>query len=567
MLEEGLNLDVHHLIPRFLAGTDDLSNLISLCDSCHAARHPNLQFSLARRIIRLWGLRLARLLDMQGELPENLHAIEGALHLLGRKNLRDGQLDAIIAALRGESILVVRPTGFGKSLCFQLPALISPRGALVLSPLKALMQDQIADLLLRKVPATFINSDLSCSEKNERLRFWENSGLKLLYCAPERFNIEIISNPHEIDILARGKPSFLVVDEAHCADRWGRDFRRDYGRIYQIRERLGNPPVLAFTATASPITQNRILESLGIPDSKRLLADIDRPNIALIRLRDTPDDMMERAKIVDSLLRQVNQGHSLIFVPTKKIGEIVKRVFSELGQNYPFYHGNLPYLKREGIIGRFTGRIKPPLKTIICTNAFGMGIDVPDIRVVVHWQHPASIEDYLQELGRAGRDGKSSIALLFMTENDKDLLKYMAKCTVESANLPPDESEEALKIRLDEIDHMGKIAHANGCFRQQILLSMGFEIKRRRRSIARWLVDLLLVKENIVKRSGGCCDECDPTLTKSIQECEIVTWQNTHYFQLVPKLHLGTKMMAKLSLAVIKAFPSSAWERENKSSE
>jgi ATP-dependent DNA helicase RecQ len=239
---------------------------------------------------------------------------------------------------------------------------------------------------------------------------------------------------------------------------------------------------------------------------------------------------MERAKIVNSLLRQVNHGHSLIFVPTKKIGEMVKTVFSKLEQNFPFYHGNLPYLKRERIIGRFTGRIKPPLKTIICTNAFGMGIDVPDIRVIVHWQHPASIEDYIQELGRAGRDGKNSIALLFMTENEKDLLKYMAKCTVEGAHLSPDQSKEALRIRLNEIDQMNKIAHASGCFRQQILLSMGFEIKNHRRSLARWLVDRLLVKKNIITLTGGCCDECDPLLKKSVHEGEIVTWQDTHYF-------------------------------------
>jgi len=521
--EEACNLDVHHLIPRFLGGADDHSNLITLCDGCHAARHPNLQFSLARRLIRRWGLRLARWLDTQDELPENLHVIDGALSLLGLEKLREGQIEAIFAALRGESILVVQPTGFGKSLCFQLPALMCPGGALVISPLKALMQDQIADLLRRKIPATFINSDLSSAEKNERLYFWEHSGLKLLYCAPERFNADIIANPAEIDRLARGKPSFLVVDEGHCVSKWGRDFRRDYGRVCQIRKRFGTPPILVFTATASPATQDRILESLGIPDAKRLLGDIDRPNIALIRLREVPDDMMQRAKIIESLLRQVQHGRNLIFVPTRKIGEKVKRAFSELDQDFPFYHGNLPFLDREEIIGRFTGRIEPPLKTIICTSAFGMGIDIPDIQVVVHWQHPASVEDYLQEFGRAGRDGKRSIALLFTNLNDKGLLRYMAERTIKSANMPPAEAEMQLKNRYDEIDQMGKLALATGCFRREILRFMGVESERRRRSIARWLVDLILVGKAIIVQSGFCCDWCNPELTNSIQKCEKVS--------------------------------------------
>lgn len=166
---ESLNLHVHHLIPRFLGGMNDPSNLITLCDGCHAAHHPNLHVSLTRRSIVRWGLRLARWLDSRRELPENLDSILGALILCGHEQLREGQLDAILAALSGESILVVRPTGFGKSMCFQLPALMRPGGALVISPLKALMQDQISGLLKRKIPAAFINSDLSRKDKNAAL--------------------------------------------------------------------------------------------------------------------------------------------------------------------------------------------------------------------------------------------------------------------------------------------------------------------------------------------------------------------------------------------------------------
>ena len=211
-----------------------------------------------------------------------------------------------------------------------------PGGALVLSPLKAFMQDQIAGLQRRKVPATFINSDITRKEKNARFFLWEHWGLKLLYCAPERFDSKKIVNPGEIDRLAKVKPNFLVVDEAHCVDRWGWDFRPAYGQIGKIRKRLDNPPVLAFTATASPATQNRILESLGVPSARRLLADIDRPNIALIRLPKPADDMEGRAKIVLALLKRVGEGHNLIFVPTVDDGTKLRRTFAKLGCNFPF---------------------------------------------------------------------------------------------------------------------------------------------------------------------------------------------------------------------------------------
>jgi ATP-dependent DNA helicase RecQ len=163
-----------------------------------------------------WGLRLSRWLDSRQELPDNLNSILGALRVLGHNRLREGQLDVILAALRGESVLVVRPTEAGKSLCFQLPTLMRPGGALVLSPLKALMQDQISDLQERKVPASFINSDITRKEKSARFYLWEHSGLKFLYCAPERFDAKKIVNPAEIDRLAKIKPNYLVVDEAHC---------------------------------------------------------------------------------------------------------------------------------------------------------------------------------------------------------------------------------------------------------------------------------------------------------------------------------------------------------------
>jgi ATP-dependent DNA helicase RecQ len=226
------DLDVHHLVRRADGGRDEVSNCITLCDGCHAARHPHLQMALSRRMMERWALRLARWLDRTGELPDETRALEAGLRIFNVERFRDGQLDAVLGALRGESLLVIRQTGAGKSLCFQLPAVLKGQPAtFVLSPLKALMVDQVTGLQRRKVPATFINSDIVGSEKEQRYRMLENGGLSLLYVTPERFHVR----PQEVERLTRQRPNFLVVDEAHVVDRWGDDFRPAYSRIADIR--------------------------------------------------------------------------------------------------------------------------------------------------------------------------------------------------------------------------------------------------------------------------------------------------------------------------------------------
>ena len=241
--------DVHHLIPRATGGADDPANLITLCDGCHAAHHPNLQGSLARRTIERWGLKLARALDRRNDLAGIDESIGAAMRLLGVTHLRTPQLEVILAALRGESLLLVSATGSGKSLCFQLPILLSRGCGFVISPLKALMSQQVAGLTTKKIPGTFINGDVGPEEKKIRYRWLRDGAIKFLYCTPERFDPRMVRQS-EVDEIIRARPAYLVIDEAHCIDRWGRDFRPNYGRLGAIRRALGNPPVLAFTATA-----------------------------------------------------------------------------------------------------------------------------------------------------------------------------------------------------------------------------------------------------------------------------------------------------------------------------
>ncbi len=410
-------------------------------------------------------------------------------------------------------MLVVRPTGAGKTLCFQLPALLSAGTTFVLSPLKALMKEQAAELQRLKVPATFVNGDLGPDEKEARYQLLECGALKFLYCTPERFNENRV-RPAEVERLSRQKPSFLVVDEAHCVDRWGDDFRPDYARIGEIRERLGSPPVLAFTATAGVEAQQRILDSLGIPDAKRFVTGADRPNIALVRhilpgdVRE-PEQVKSRARLIARLVQILPDGKAMIFVPTVRIGDALKQAIAAEGIDLPFYSakGGTPN-ERDTIVGRFTGRLNPPLRAVICTNAFGMGIDVPDVRLVINWQHPASVEEYLQEFGRAGRDGKPALAVLLSEGgSERDLLDFMAAKTAESVP-DPEQARKSLERKLRRIDAINELVVDRKCFRVGLLSYLVGEEPPRKGSLARRFLEWVFSERRHISDASFCCDAC-----------------------------------------------------------
>jgi len=293
--------------------------------------------SLARRFVERWALRIAKWLDTQGELPDGTPNLGGALRLLGLQKFRGHQLEVVLAALKGQSVLLVSPTGSGKTLCFQLPALLRKGTAYVISPQKALMAEQVVDLQRKKIPCSFINSDLNPGEKQLRYELLTRHALKFFYCTPERFDASMV-RPDEVQLVSAGKPSFLVIDEAHCIDRWGRDFRPNYSRLGAARSKLGNPPVLAFTATAGIQTQERILQSLNIPEARVIVTGVDRPNIALLRL---PVPEVARFQIIASLCGLMPKGHAMIFVPTVKTGQRVQDGLKSSGLDIPFYHSKL----------------------------------------------------------------------------------------------------------------------------------------------------------------------------------------------------------------------------------
>jgi ATP-dependent DNA helicase RecQ len=425
---------------------------------------------------------------------------------LGKDRFREGQLEAVLAALRGESLLVVRPTGSGKSLCFQAPAVLRPGTTYVLSPLKALMADQVAELQRLKTPGTFINSDLAPFEKAARYDVLEHGALKFLYLTPERLDPSAVRDHGEIERLAAIKPTFLVVDEAHCVDRWGDDFRPSYGRLAAARKVLGNPPVLAFTATAGVTAQQRIIAGLGVPDATVLVSGVDRSNIALVR--HTPTNDAQRVQIARHIIATA-RGKVMLFVPTRKVGDEVRHGLSAAGLDVPFYHGQLPQIEREFLLGQFAGRIHPEVNAIVCTNAFGMGLDIPNVRAVIHWSQPESVEDYLQEFGRAGRDGLPALAVIFKSPGDTGLRRFMAEKSAEQAAARGQDGEAALARKLEAIGTLDRLLRdRRRCLRRDIVRYFQGDAGRRTPLSVR-VLDWLLGRRVRSSKAAFCCDGCD----------------------------------------------------------
>ncbi len=328
----------------------------------------------------------------------------------GFNTFRGLQKEIIIRLVNDKKhCLVLMPTGSGKSLCYQLPALIFESGTIVISPLIALMQDQVDALKKKNIPADFINSTISSEQRIERLNKFINGKVKILYVTPERFK-----KREFVESIQNAKISLLAVDEAHCISEWGHDFRPDYSRMSEIRDILKKPLTIALTATATPDVQNDIISKLGIDknDIKIYHEGIRRPNLRLDAI-----EVYDDKETFDVILKTLNKynGPGIIYFTLIKTLEKYSQMLSDIGIKHCIYHGKLNPKLRKEIQHKFLNNRQ---KLILATNAFGMGIDKPDIRFVIHAEVPASIEAYYQEIGRAGRDGKDSLCLLIYNQND-----------------------------------------------------------------------------------------------------------------------------------------------------
>ena len=331
----------------------------------------------------------------------------------GYKSFRGKQEEIIQRVLEKKHTIVIMPTGMGKSLCYQIPALSFSGLTVVISPLIALMQDQVQSLRKKGIEATFINSSLNKEERNKRYKELEEKKYKLLYVTPERFRKEKF-----LESISKRQIDLLAVDEAHCISQWGHDFRPDYTRIGEIRCLLGNPPVIALTATATPEVQKDMVHYLKLNSNEVKIyhQGIDRTNLHL-RIQEVHDDR-QKVEYLLSLFQNKTHGNSVVYFSLIKHLKYISTVLHQKKIPHMVYHGGLETDKRKSIQNQF---MNGENNIVLATNAFGMGVDKDNIRYVIHMEIPQSIESYYQEIGRAGRDGKQSECILLYNEEDLNI--------------------------------------------------------------------------------------------------------------------------------------------------
>ena len=373
-------------------------------------------------------------------------------NVYGYASFRGRQEEVIAAALAGQDALVLMPTGGGKSLCYQLPAMLRPGLGLVVSPLIALMQDQVAALKQLGVRTAFLNSTQSLQEQRRVQEEVANRSLDLLYLAPERLLQE-----DTLALLANLELAVIAIDEAHCVSQWGHDFRQDYLGLNILRERFPGVPRMALTATADALTRREILARLELNGAKQFISGFDRPNIRY-RVRAKADANAQLAAFLEE--RRGEAG--IVYAMTRKKVEATAQLLTERGFTALPYHAGLPAHERTGHQGRF---LYEDGVIIVATIAFGMGIDKPDVRFVAHVDLPKSLEAYYQETGRAGRDGEAAEAWMVYGLQDVVRLRQMVDQS--------EAGEEHKRIERAKLDALLGWCEVTSCRRRALLEHFG----------------------------------------------------------------------------------------------
>lgn len=371
----------------------------------------------------------------------------------GYDEFRHGQEEIINHVLNQENVLGIMPTGGGKSICYQLPALVLDNLTLVISPLISLMKDQVDALNLMGIPATYINSTISQQEMNHRIQLAVNKEVKLLYVAPERlesYDFQQLLLHVPIDLLA--------VDEAHCISQWGHDFRPSYLRLAEIVEQFQQrPTVIALTATATPQVADDIVAQLHIPEENQVKTGFARENLSFQAIKDQNRDVF----LLEYLKMNADQS-GIVYASTRKEVERIYHLLQSKKISVGMYHGGMNERLRSENQEQF---LYDELKVMVATNAFGMGINKSNVRFVIHAQVPGNIESYYQEAGRAGRDGLPSDAILLFAPQDLQIQQYF----IDQSEMTIDyKQKEYLKLR-----EMSQYANAQMCLQKYILRYFG----------------------------------------------------------------------------------------------
>lgn len=376
----------------------------------------------------------------------------------GYSKFRGLQEEAISSVIKGEDLLLLMSTGGGKSLCYQIPALCLPGMALVISPLIALMEDQVQALKKKNIRAEALHSEISQETRKELWKKFRAQEIDLLYISPER-----LLYPRTLEFLKSQNISFIALDEAHCLSSWGHDFRPEYRNLTTLKEHFPHAPLIAVTATADKTTQQDILSVLKIPHARLLRSSFHRKNIHI--------EVFEKGKyelgLIFSALEAYHQkGATIIYCNSRIRAEKLAQLMREKKNlNALAFHAGLPAEEKRDILARFSSGES---LIIIATIAFGMGIDRPDVRLVIHIDMPSSLESYYQQIGRAGRDQKQSYAILFYNEND------IARRHAQIANTPLEEKRKALLQ--ERFNNMIEIIETYSCRTKSLLSFFGEEI-------------------------------------------------------------------------------------------
>ncbi|QYN41955.1 DNA helicase RecQ [Gilliamella sp. ESL0443] len=378
--------------------------------------------------------------------------IEDVLHnIFGYKSFRNQQKDIIESVIDGRDVLAVIPTGGGKSLCYQIPAVVLPGTAIVISPLISLMKDQVDQLLVNGIPAAFLNATQSGIEQQNVINQYLNHSIKLLYISPERLTVSSFGA-----LLDQHPPSLIAIDEAHCISQWGHDFRPDYRQLNQLSKRFADVPIIALTATADEMTQRDILNQLNLVDPLFVVRSFDRPNI-----RYTVVEKFNLTEQVVSFIETQKGNSGIIYCSSRsKVEDMTTRLVAR-GFSAIAYHAGLSTSERQSAQESF---LKDNTQIIVATVAFGMGINKPNVRFVVHADCPRSIEAYYQETGRAGRDGVPAEAMLLFKSND---LSWYKQQIIEKYD------NDQKQVELHKIQAMESFAQCMTCRRIVLLNYFG----------------------------------------------------------------------------------------------